>query len=217
MTEQQYLLDAFNAGDSWRLFKIMSEFVEGFETLKDVHPCVSIFGSARTKPDDPVYTQTVDIARKLAKSGFNIITGGGGGIMEAGNKGATEGGAQSVGLNIKLPFEQEPNPFANLQIEFNYFFVRKVMFIKYAQAYIGMPGGFGTLDEIFEAMTLIQTKRIKPFPVILVGTDYWGGLLDWIKTTLLDRALISPDDLDLIHVLDDSDAVVKTIKQTVIV
>jgi len=217
MTEQQYLLDAFNAGDSWRLFKIMSEFVEGFEKLKDVLPCVSIFGSARTKPDDPVYEQTVDIARKLAKSGFNIITGGGGGIMEAGNKGAAEGGAQSVGLNIKLPFEQKPNTFSDLQIEFNYFFVRKVMFIKYAQAYIGMPGGFGTLDEIFEAMTLIQTKRIKPFPVILVGTDYWGGLLDWIKTTLLDRALISPDDLDLIHLLDDTDAVVKTIKQTVIV
>jgi len=217
MTEQQYLLDAFNAGDSWRLFKIISEFVEGFETLKDVHPCVSIFGSARTKPDDPVYKQTVDIARKLAKIGFNIITGGGGGIMEAGNKGAAEGGAQSVGLNIKLPFEQKPNPFADLQIEFNYFFVRKVMFIKYAQAYIGMPGGFGTLDEIFEAMTLIQTKRIKPFPVILVGTDYWGGLLDWIKTTLLERALISLEDLDLIHLLDDTDAVVKTIKQTVIV
>jgi len=217
MTEQQYLLDAFNAGDSWRLFKIISEFVEGFETLKDVHPCVSIFGSARTKPDDPVYKQTVDIARKLARIGFNIITGGGGGIMEAGNKGAAEGGAQSVGLNIKLPFEQKPNPFADLQIEFNYFFVRKVMFIKYAQAYIGMPGGFGTLDEIFEAMTLIQTKRIKPFPVILVGTDYWGGLLDWIKTTLLERALISLEDLDLIHLLDDTDAVVKTIKQTVIV
>ena len=217
MTEQQFLLDAFNAGDSWRLFKIMSEFVEGFETLKDVHPCVSIFGSARTKPDDPVYEQTVDIARKLARSGFNIITGGGGGIMEAGNKGAAEGGAQSVGLNIKLPFEQKPNSFANLQIEFNYFFVRKVMFIKYAQAYIGMPGGFGTLDEIFEAMTLIQTKRIKPFPVILVGTDYWGGLLDWIKTTHLKRALISLEDLDLIHLLDDTDAVVKTIKQTVIV
>jgi len=217
MTEQQYLLDAFNAGDSWRLFKIMSEFVEGFESLNDVHRCVSIFGSARTKPDDPVYQQTVDIARKLAEADFNIITGGGGGIMEAGNKGAAEGGAKSVGLNIKLPFEQTPNPFADLQIEFNYFFVRKVMFIKYAQAYIGMPGGFGTLDEIFEAMTLIQTKRIKPFPVILVGSDYWGGLMDWIKNTLLERSLISPEDMDLIHLIDDTDTVVKTIKQTVIV
>jgi uncharacterized protein (TIGR00730 family) len=217
MSEQQYLLDAFCAGDSWRLFKIMSEFVEGFESLKDVNPCVSIFGSARTKPEDPVYQQTVEIARKLAESGFNIITGGGGGIMEAGNKGASEGGAQSIGLNIKLPFEQTPNPFADLEIEFNYFFVRKVMFIKYAQAYIGMPGGFGTLDEIFEALTLIQTKRIKPFPVILVGTDYWGGLIDWIKNTLLERHLISPEDLDLIHVIDDTDTVVKTIKQTVIV
>jgi len=217
MSEQQYLLDAFNCGDSWRLFKIMSEFVEGFESLKDVNPCVSIFGSARTKPDDPVYEQTVDIARKLAQSGYNIITGGGPGIMQAGNKGASEGGAQSIGLNIKLPFEQTPNPFSSLQIEFNYFFVRKVMFIKYAQAYIGMPGGFGTLDEIFEALTLIQTKRIKPFPVILVGTDYWGGLLDWIKNTLLERELIYAEDMDLIHLIDDTDAVVKMIKQTVIV
>ena len=217
MSEQQYLLDAFNVGDSWRLFKIMSEFVEGFESLKDVNPCVSIFGSARTKPDDPVYEQTVDIARKLAQSGYNIITGGGPGIMQAGNKGASEGGAQSIGLNIKLPFEQTPNPFSSLQIEFNYFFVRKVMFIKYAQAYIGMPGGFGTLDEIFEALTLIQTKRIKPFPVILVGTDYWGGLLDWIKNTLLERELIYAEDMDLIHLIDDTDAVVKMIKQTVIV
>jgi hypothetical protein len=217
MSEQQYLLDAFNAGDSWRLFKILSEFVEGFESLKDVNPCVSIFGSARTEPEDPVYKQTVDIARGLAESGYNIITGGGPGIMQAGNKGASEGGAQSIGLNIKLPFEQTPNPFASMQIEFNYFFVRKVMFIKYAQAYIGMPGGLGTLDEIFEALTLIQTKRIKPFPVILVGTDYWGGLLDWIKNTLLERELISPEDLDLIHLIDDTDAVVKMIKQTVIV
>jgi hypothetical protein len=190
---------------------------EGFETLKDVHPCVSIFGSARTQPGDPVYELTVDIARKLAKSGFNIITGGGGGIMEAGNKGAAEGGAQSVGLNIKLPFEQKPNAFANLQIEFNYFFVRKVMFIKYAQAYIGMPGGFGTLDEIFEAMTLIQTKRIKPFPVLLVGTDYWNDLWNWIKETLLKRKLISPEDLDLVTILDDPDEVARIIKRTVIV
>ena len=217
MTEKQYLLDSFCAGDSWRMFKILAEFVEGFETLSNVHPCVSIFGSARTKPDDPVYQQTVDIARELAKNGFNIITGGGGGIMEAGNKGAAEGGAQSVGLNIKLPFEQVPNTFADLQIEFNYFFVRKVMFIKYAQAYIGMPGGFGTLDEIFEAITLIQTKRIKPFPVILVGTDYWGTLLEWVKSTLLERKLISPEDLDLIQLIDDTETVVRTIKQTVIV
>jgi uncharacterized protein (TIGR00730 family) len=217
MTEQQYLLDAFSAGDSWRLFKIMAEFVEGFESLNDVHPCVSIFGSARTKPDDPVYKQTVDIASKLAKSGYNIITGGGGGIMEAGNKGAAEGGAKSVGLNIKLPFEQIPNTFADLQIEFNYFFVRKVMFIKYAQAYIGMPGGFGTLDEIFEAITLIQTKRIKPFPVILVGTDYWGPLFDWVRNTLLDRALISPEDMDLVQLTDDNDEVVRIIRKTVIV
>jgi len=217
MTERQYLLDAFSVGDSWRLFKIMSEFVDGFETLNDVHPCVTIFGSARTKPEETIYKQTVEIARKLAENGFNIITGGGGGIMEAGNKGAAEGGAKSVGVNIKLPFEQTPNKFADLQIEFDYFFVRKVMFIKYAQAYIGMPGGFGTLDEIFEAITLIQTRRIKPFPVILFGTDYWGGLIEWIKNTLLERSLISPEDMDLIHLTDDIDEVVKVIKKTVIV
>jgi uncharacterized protein (TIGR00730 family) len=215
--EKQFLIDDFKVGDTWRLFKILSEFVEGFEMMSEVYPAVSIFGSARIKPEDETYTQTVEIAKKLSENGFNIITGGGPGIMEAGNRGAQEGKGKSIGLNIKLPMEQQANAFTDLQLELNYFFVRKVMFIKYAQAYVGMPGGFGTLDEIFEAITLIQTKRIKPFPVILVGTDYWSGLLDWIKETLITRKLISKQDIDLIRLADDPDEVVKIIKQTVIV
>ena len=215
--EKQFLIDDFMVGDTWRLFKILSEFVEGFEMMSEVYPAVSIFGSARIKPEDETYIQTVEIAKKLSENGFNIITGGGPGIMEAGNKGAQEGKGKSVGVNIKLPMEQQANAFTDLQLELNYFFVRKVMFIKYAQAYVGMPGGFGTLDEIFEAITLIQTKRMKPFPVILVGTDYWSGLLDWVKDTLLKRKLISADDIDLVRLTDDPDEVVKIIKQTVII
>ena len=215
--EKQFLIDDFMVGDTWRLFIILSEFVEGFEMMSEVYPAVSIFGSARTEPEDETYIQTVEIAKKLSENGFNIITGGGPGIMEAGNKGAQEGKGKSVGVNIKLPMEQQSNAFTDLQLELNYFFVRKVMFIKYAQAYVGMPGGFGTLDEIFEAITLIQTKRIKPFPVILVGTEYWSGLLDWIKDTLLKKNLISADDIDLVRLTDDPDEVVKIIKQTVII
>lgn len=215
--EKQYLVDAITVHDSWRLFKILAEFVDGFETLSDIFPAVSIFGSARVRPGDEIYERTVTIARKLAENGFNVITGGGPGIMEAGNKGAREGGASSIGLNIMLPLEQEPNPYANVKLDFQYFFVRKVMFVKYAQAYIGMPGGFGTLDEIFEALTLIQTKRIKPFPVILVGRDYWGGLIDWIKNVLLERHFISDHDTDFVEVMDDPDEVVHTIKRFVIV
>lgn len=215
--EKQFLIDDFMVGDTWRLFKILSEFVEGFEMMSEIYPAVSIFGSARIKPEDETYIQTVEIAKKLSENGFNIITGGGPGIMEAGNKGAQEGKGKSVGVNIKLPMEQQANAFTDLQLELNYFFVRKVMFIKYAQAYVGMPGGFGTLDEIFEAITLIQTKRIKPFPVILVGTEYWSGLLDWIKDTLLKKNLISADDIDLVRLTDDPDEVVKIIKQTIII
>jgi uncharacterized protein (TIGR00730 family) len=214
--KQQYVVDAINAGNSWRLFKILAEFVEGFETLDDLYPAVSIFGSARVKPGDAAYETTYEIAKKLATQGYNIITGGGPGVMEAGNKGAKEGGAKSVGLNIVLPFEQSPNPYSTMKLEFQYFFVRKVMFVKYAQAYIGMAGGFGTLDEMFEALTLIQTRRIKPFPVILVGTDYWGGLMDWIRTTLVDRKFIAAEDLDIVTLLDDPDEVVHTIKKYVI-
>jgi uncharacterized protein (TIGR00730 family) len=216
MSEKQYMIDAINVRDSWRLFKIMAEFVEGFESLSEVQPAVSIFGSARIKPGDESYDKTVLIAKKLAQNGFNIITGGGPGIMEAGNKGASEAGGKSVGLNIQLPMEQAPNPFSNISLDFKYFFVRKVMFVKYAQAYIGMPGGFGTLDEIFEAVTLIQTHRIRPFPVILVGSSYWNGLIEWIRTTLLPRKFIAKEDLDLVTVLDDPDEVVRVIKRTVI-
>lgn len=215
--EKQYIIDAMTMSDSWRLFKILAEFVDGFETLSEIFPAVSIFGSARVKPGDAIYETTVVIARKLAESGFHVLTGGGPGIMEAGNKGAREGGAKSVGLNIELPLEQEPNPYANVAMNFQYFFVRKVMFVKYAQAYIGMPGGFGTMDEIFEAMTLIQTKRIKPFPVILMGKDYWGGLIGWIRGTLLDRGYISREDLDIVTVFDDPDEAVHMIRKYVIV
>jgi len=215
--EKQFLLDAITVHDSWRLFKILAELVDGFEVLSDIYPAVSIFGSARVRPGDEPYERTVIIARKLAENGFNVITGGGPGIMEAGNKGAREGGASSIGLNIMLPLEQEPNPFSNVKLDFQYFFVRKVMFVKYAQAYIGMPGGLGTLDEIFEALTLIQTRRIKPFPVILVGRDYWGALVDWIKGTLLEQHYISDTDMDLFSVMDDPDEVVRTIKRYVIV
>ncbi|MBN2468106.1 MAG: TIGR00730 family Rossman fold protein [Deltaproteobacteria bacterium] len=217
MTERQFLLDALTKGDSWRMFKILAEFVEGFDALSDLYPCVTIFGSARANPGDEIYEKTVEIAKKLAQNGYHIITGGGPGIMEAGNKGAQEGGGKSIGLNIILPMEQALNPYVDVNLEFEYFFVRKVMFIKYAQAYIGMPGGFGTLDEIFEALTLIQTKRIKPFPVILVGSWYWNSLGDWIRNTLLKSNFISPEDMDLVNIVDHPDEVVKIIKHTVVV
>lgn len=214
--ERQFLIDDLKLGESWRLFKILGEFVEGVEALHELGPAVSIFGSARTKPDDPAYKHASDIAGVFAKAGFSVITGGGGGVMEAANKGASEAGGNSVGLNIKLPFEQKPNDFANVQVEFNYFFIRKVMFMKYASAYIGLPGGFGTLDEIFEVMTLIQTQRIKPFPVILAGSEYWSGLLDWIKDRLLQGGMISPGDTDIVQVLDDPEEMVSAVKKIVI-
>ena len=215
--QHQYWLDYFNAGDSWRLFRIMSEFVEGFDTLAGIKgPGVSFFGSARTKPNDPYYELTVQIAAELANHGYTVITGGGPGIMEAANKGAAEAGGNSVGLNINLPFEQEPNIFTNLPLSFKYFFVRKVMFIKYALAFICMPGGFGTLDEAFEALTLIQTKRIKPFPVILVGTEYWSGLLDWIKEKMLSADRVDNDDMMIFDVMDDPVEIVSYIKKTVV-
>jgi len=217
VSEKQYLIDAITVDESWRLFKILAEFVDGFETLSDIFPCVSIFGSSRVRPGDEHYENAVLIARQLARNGFNIMTGGGPGIMEAANKGAKEGGAKSVGANIVLPLEQAGNPYADIKLEFNYFFVRKVMLIKYAQAYIGMPGGFGTLDEVFEALTLIQTKRIKPFPVILVGSEYWNGLWDWIRSNLLERKMISSEDMDLVTILDDPDEVVRAVKRVVVV
>lgn len=200
--------------DSWGIFKIMSEFVNGYEKIGRLGPCVSIFGSARTKTDDPYYKLTEEIAFKISKAGYGIITGGGPGIMEAGNKGAHLGKGVSVGLNIDLPFEQHFNPYIDVDknLEFDYFFVRKVMFVKYSQGFVVMPGGFGTLDELFEAMTLIQTKKIAKFPIILVGTEFWGGLMQWIKTTLLEtHNNISEKDLDLVKIVDTADEVVEVI------
>jgi uncharacterized protein (TIGR00730 family) len=214
--ERQFVIDDFKLGESWRLFKILGEFVDGVESLHDLGPAVSIFGSARIQPDDPLYRKAEEIAGLFVKHKFAVITGGGGGVMEAANKGATEAGGSSVGLNIRLPFEQKPNPFATVQLEFKYFFIRKVMFIKYAEAYIVLPGGFGTLDELTEVITLIQTQRIKPFPIILVGSDYWAGLLDWIKTRLLKDRMISAKDLDILQVIDDPEEVVRTVRKFVI-
>ncbi len=196
--------------DSWAIFKIMGEFVSGYEKLSQIGPCVSIFGSARTKPGEKYYELTEEVAKKIVDAGYGVITGGGPGIMEAGNKGAHLGGGTSVGLNIELPFEQHDNPYIDpdKSMDFDYFFVRKVMFVKYSQGFIVMPGGFGTLDELFEAITLIQTKKIELFPIILVGRDFWEGLFDWIKATLLDKnGNISPKDLDLIHIVDTADEV----------
>ena len=214
--EKQFLIDDFKLGESWRLFKILGEFVEGVEALHDLGPAVSIFGSARIKAEDPIYQKARQIARAFAENGFAVITGGGGGVMAAANQGAKDAGGRSVGLNIHLPFEQLPNEFADLKLEFKYFFIRKVMFLKYASAYIGLPGGFGTLDEVFEVITLIQTRRIKPFPIILVGSDYWSGLLDWIKSRLRDAGMISPDDLNIIQLMDDPEEVLETVKRIVI-
>jgi hypothetical protein len=197
--------------DSWALFKIMGEFVNGFEKMSSIGPCVSIFGSARTKSDHKYYKLAESMATKIVEAGYGVITGGGPGIMEAGNKGAHLGGGTSVGLNIELPFEQHDNPYIDKgkSIDFDYFFVRKVMFVKYSQGFVVMPGGFGTLDELFEAITLIQTHKIQKFPIILVGTEFWSGLMDWIKNTLLDKfENISPEDLDLIHLVDTEDETV---------
>ena len=213
----RYLIDQINPQESWRIFRIMAEFVDGIETLSSLEPAVTIFGSARSKPEDRYYLMARELSGMLVREGYSVITGGGPGIMEAANKGATEAGGKSVGMNIRLPFEQKPNPYANISIDYRYFFIRKVMFVKYAVAYIILPGGFGTLDELFEALTLIQTRRIKSFPVILMGTAYWQGLLDWLKGSLLANGMILPEDLDLIHVIDDPDEAVRHILKYVIV
>ncbi len=184
--------------------------------LSNVDNAVSIFGSARIKPEDKYYRMAEELSRLLVENGFAVITGGGPGIMEAGNKGAAEAGGKSVGMNIKLPFEQKPNPYANIPLDYKYFFIRKVMFIKYAVAYVIMPGGYGTMDEFFEALTLIQTRRVRSFPVILMGREYWQGLLDWLKGTMLKREMILPYDLDMIQVMDEPEEVVKHIKKYVI-
>jgi uncharacterized protein (TIGR00730 family) len=217
LEEKQYLVDALTVQESWRIFRIMAEFVDAIETLSGINHAVSIFGSARVRPGDPYYEKTVVLARRFAQEGFSVITGGGPGIMEAANKGAAEGGGKSVGMNIRLPFEQKPNAYANIHIDYKYFFIRKVMFVKYAMAYVILPGGFGTLDELFEALTLIQTKRIKSFPVVLMGSEYWKGLIDWMKKTMIKELMIEKDDLNYFQIIDDPEEVVRHIRKFIIV
>src|SRR5690625_1114241 len=207
---------AIKANDSWALFKIMSEFVEGYERMSEIGPCVNVFGSARTKSDHSNYKLATEIAGKIAENGYGVITGGGPGIMEAGNKGAYEAGGTSVGLNIDLPFEQHHNPYIDKDknVKFDYFFVRKVMLVKYSQGFVVMPGGFGTLDELFEAITLSQTNKINRFPIILVGSEFWGGLKDWIKKVLEEEyETISPGDIDLLQVVDTAEEVVDILNE----
>ena len=201
------------SSDSWVIFKVMSEFVEGFEKLAKIGPCVTIFGSARIKPSHPYYKMAEKIAYKLVQHGYGVVTGGGPGIMEAGNKGAKRAKGKSVGLNIFLPFEQKGNPYIDSDklITFDYFFVRKVMFVKYSQGFIVMPGGFGTLDEVMEALTLIQTKKIGRFPIVMVGKKFWGGMIDWFKKTLLAEKMIGEKDLELVNLVDTPEEAIKVI------
>jgi len=202
MTEKDW--NEIRTNDSWAIFKIMSEFVEGYEKMARIGPCVSVFGSARTQPENPYYQKAVETSRLLVESGYGVITGGGPGIMEAGNKGAAEGKGRSVGLNIVLPFEQSSNQYVNHPVDFDYFFVRKVMFVKYTQGFITFPGGFGTLDELFEALTLMQTKKIDMKPVVLFGTEYWSGMVKWIEEVMLNKeGNINLKDMDLLKMTDD--------------
>ena len=201
--------------DSWAIFKIMSEFVEGYERMAKIGPCISVFGSARTKPDNKYYQMAIDVSEKLAKAGYGVITGGGPGVMEAGNKGAQQGGGKSVGLNIDLPFEQNHNPYIDQEhnLEFDYFFVRKVIFVKYSQGFVVLPGGFGTMDEMFEALTLIQTKKINKRPVVLIGREYWAGLFEWVEKVMLNMENnISAADLNLYRIVDTADEAVQNIE-----
>ena len=214
---RQYLINDLSMSESWRLFKIMAEIVDGFEQLGDLNPAVSIFGSARVAQDDPLYAETARLADMLCRAGYSVITGGGPGLMEAANKGASEAGGESVGLHIHLPLEQQPNKYLTIRSDYRYFFIRKLMFIKYAMAYIAMPGGFGTLDELSEAMVLIQTRRIKPFPIIFMGKQFWSGLIDWFKGTLVDKGYVSADDLELFTVLDTPEEAVAYIRRHVII
>ncbi|SNR64304.1 hypothetical protein SAMN06265371_107177 [Lutibacter agarilyticus] len=210
---KQKTWNEIRTNDSWAIFKIMAEFVEGFERLGKIGPCVSIFGSARTKEGEAYYELAENIAYELTQHGYGVVTGGGPGIMEAGNRGAARGKGTSVGLNIELPFEQHDNPYidSDKSLDFDYFFVRKVMFVKYSQGFVVMPGGFGTLDELFEAITLIQTKKIGKFPIVLVGRKFWSGLIEWIKNTMLTEGNISENDLDLISIVDTKDEVLDVI------
>lgn len=213
-TTDQRLLDTRGPtdwvhADPWRVLRIQSEFVEGFGTLSELGPAVSVFGSARSQPDSPYYAAGVELGAKLARAGLTVITGGGPGLMEAANKGAAEAGGVSVGLGIELPFEQGINPYVTLGINFRYFFARKTMFVKYAQGFIVLPGGFGTFDELFEALVLVQTRKVTSFPVVLFGRSYWQGLVDWLGSTVLEQATISPPDLDILRVTDDVDEAVQ--------
>ncbi len=217
MHEKQYIVDDLTLSESWRMFQIMAEFVEGFSVMPDVAPAVTIFGSSQSRANSNTYKTTIKTARLLVENGFNVISGGGPGVMEAANKGAAEAKGKSVGLHIQLPNEQKANPYANVRLNFNYFFIRKVMFVKYAVAYIIMPGGFGTLDELFEALTLIQTKRIRFFPVILMDSNFWKGMLEWLKNTLLEEGTIAKEDLDIFRVVDTPEEAVAIIKRRVIV
>lgn len=215
--ENPFFLDNISTGDSWRMFRIMAEFVEGFDTLSGIKvPGVTIYGSARTAEDHPDYKLAREIARRLCQLGYAIITGGGPGIMEAGNRGATDAQGLSIGLNIDLPHEQQSNSYINLPLDFRYFFVRKVMFLKYSMAFVCMPGGFGSLDELFESLTLIQTRKIRPFPIILVGSGFWGGLVDWLKEQMIATGKADKDDMLLFEVMDSADDVVNFIRRAVI-
>ncbi len=207
-TEDERLLESVEeletiGKDAWRIFRIMGEFVEGFEAMSKAGPCVSIFGSARVAAEDPMYDACVETAKLLGQAGFSVITGGGPGIMEAANKGAREAGVRSIGCNIELPFEQMANRYADVSINFRYFFVRKMMFVKYAQGFVIFPGGYGTMDELFESLTLIQTGKVRHFPLVIMGRDYWGGLLDWMRDRMAVEGKIARQDLDLVFVTDD--------------
>jgi uncharacterized protein (TIGR00730 family) len=215
-TTDQRLLDSHGPSDwlhtdPWRVMRIQSEFVEGFGALAELGPAVSVFGSARTAPGSPFYELATQVARRLVEAGYAVITGGGPGAMEAANKGALEAGGASVGLGIELPFEQGLNEYVNLGVNFRYFFARKTMFVKYAQGFIVLPGGFGTLDELFEAVTLVQTQKVTSFPIVLLGRDYWSGLLDWLRRAALEGGTVSPKDIDLLHLTDDVDEAVRLV------
>ncbi len=217
MRERQYLVDEITVQDTWRMFNILAEFVDGFDALPEVYPAVSIFGSSRAGRRTSTYKATESLARLLVENGFNVISGGGPGVMEAANKGAAEAGGKSVGLHIHLPNEQRANKYANVRLDFKYFFIRKVMFVKYAVAYVIMPGGYGTLDELFESLTLIQTRRIRSFPVILMDSKYWKRLIDWMNKTLIKARAISKSDLDIFSVVDTPEEALSIIKKTVVV
>lgn len=211
--EKRYFIDEINLQDAWRLWRILAELVEGFDSLASIPPAVTFFGSARAREGDKTYKMARELASRLAEEGFSIMTGGGPGVMEAANRGARDANGLSIGLNIEIPFEQKANPFIDKLISFRYFFVRKVMFIKYSVAFAILPGGFGTMDELFEALTLIQTHKIKPFPVFMIGRSYWSGLNDWVENHMLKEGKISPEDLSILHVVDSLEEVVQGINR----